>query len=155
MPHRGGYPREPVLRPVAASGERPARARTSSRGITRERAGIAGRLFSFNFLLSGRGLQLQLDYERELLRAALCHLEAQLLEAAHLREQAGGAAGQLHVSKRQAGTARVVRGLGGRAARRAVVEAERGAVLLEHLVRVRVRVRVRARARVRVRVRLP
>ena len=49
---------------------------------------------AFQFLLSAGGLQLQLDYERELLRAALCHLEAQLLEAAHLREQAGGAAGQ-------------------------------------------------------------
>ena len=56
-----------------------------------------------SLLLSGRGLQLQLDYERELLRAALRHLEAQLLEAAHLREQAGGAARQLHVSKQQGG----------------------------------------------------
>ena len=45
-------------------------------------------------LLSGRGLQLQLDDERELLRAALRHLEAQLLEAAHLRKEAGEAARQ-------------------------------------------------------------
>ena len=120
-------------------GDRP-RARTSARGITRERARCerspAPRL---NFLLSGRGLQLELDYERELLRAALRHLEAQLLEAAHLREQAGGAAGQLHVSKQQVGTARVARGLSGRAARRAVVEAERGAVLLEHLLQLALR----------------
>ena len=35
------------------------------------------------------GLQLQLDDEGELLRAALRHLEAQLLEAAHLGRQAG------------------------------------------------------------------
>ena len=45
-------------------------------------------------LLSGRGLQLQLDDERELLRAALRHLEPQLLEAAHLRKEAGEAARQ-------------------------------------------------------------
>ena len=80
-------------------------------------------------------MQLELDYERELLRAALCHLEAQLLEAAHLRSRRAGQ----QVSKRQAGTARVVRGLGGRAARRAVVEAERGAVLLEHLLQLALR----------------
>ena len=47
-------------------------------------------------------------------------------------------AGQ-QVSKQQAGTARVVRGLGGRAARRAMVEAERGAVLLEHLLQLALR----------------
>ena len=57
-------------------------------------------------LLSGRGLQLQLDDERELLRAALRHLEPQLLEAAHLRKEA-----RQHVSK-QVGTPNGVRGLG-------------------------------------------
>ena len=90
----------------------------------------------FPCLLSGRGLQLQLDDERELLRAALCHLEAELLEGAHLRKRAGEAARQ-RASGRRALLPVCLPAW--RAAHRAVVEAERGTVRVEQLLQLALR----------------